>query len=162
MGVMNVLGRWSSSLLVFLVFSSHIATAGGSIGEHVTVLSSSDAPGRLSKTRVATCLLQLMRQWDLRENNLPDLVVYHVSKKAAAAAHVTGDVSARKNSSKHGEREYFFEIWLVGEPKPDKYIVALENVLESHFGFPVTDQKRKEVMARVFRMQDAIVEVQGK
>ena len=138
-----------------------MAVAGGSIAEHVTVLSSPDAPGSISKKRVASCLRELLRQWDLRENNLPDMVIYHVSKKAAATAHVTGDVSARKNSATSDVGGYF-EIWLVGEPKPDKYILALENVLERHFGLQITDQKRKEVMARVFRMQDAIVEVQGK
>ncbi len=157
-----VWGKWSSLLFLFLLFSSHLAAAGGSINEHITVLSSSDAPGTITKTRVASCLRELMRQWDLRENDVPDLVVYHVSKKAAAAAHVKGEVAARKNSSKWGQSEYFFEIWVVGEPKLDKYIIALENVLENHFGFQVTEQKRKEVIARVFRMQDAIVEVQGK
>jgi hypothetical protein len=155
-------GKCSLSLIFsFVLLASGMVLAEGSLNEHVTVLSSPDAPGSLSKSRVTSCLRELMRQWDLRENELPDLVIYHVSKKAASTAHVKGDVSARKNSGPADGNAYF-EVWLVGEPRLDKYILALENILEIHFGLQASEQKRKDVMARVYRMQDAISEIQGK
>lgn len=148
-------------LLVFVWLLSAVGLASGSISEHVSVLSSSDAPGTISKARVTSCLRELLRQWNLRESNLPDVMIYHVSKKAAAMAHVKGDVSARNNRLP-SHTDAYFEIWVVGEPRPDKYIVALQNILEAHFGINPSEEKRNQILLRVFRMQDAIVEVQAK
>jgi hypothetical protein len=155
---LNKRGAAHALLLAIALLVAHFASA-EPVDEHLTILSSPDAPGTLTKSRMAGCLRQLLRQWDLRETNLPDMVVYHVSKKSANTAHVNSDVSARRNRGTTGQSEYF-EIWLVGDAKPEKYILALQNVLEAHFGFEVTEQKRKQVMARVFRMQEAVVEVQ--
>jgi hypothetical protein len=126
--------------------------------DRLTILSSPAAPGRVSKDQIATCLQQLVREWKLTDDVLPHVVVYHVSNRAASAAYVAENIAVRRNSGST-KSDTYFEVWLVGEPNIRGYVLALQNVLETHFDLKVSDHDRAVVMARVTRMQDATVDV---
>jgi hypothetical protein len=153
---------WTLVFGLLLGMGDHGFAQSKSIDSHLAVLSSPDAPGTLAKERIGTCLQQLLRQWKLSDKALPNIVVYHVSETAASAAYVNEQVAVRKNRAT-SPGESYFEIWLVGEPNIRAYVLALENVLESHFALTISDDERNAVMARVTRMQDATVSaVEGK
>ena len=122
------------------------------------MLSSPDIPHSLLKQRIGSCIDELLHQWKLSDNKLPNIVVFHASKKAAAAAYVTENVSVRKNRVVGGNTDYF-EVSIVGEPNVRNTIVALENILETHFDLQASDEQRKLIMARVIRVEDATVGV---
>jgi hypothetical protein len=127
------------------------------IETHLAVLSSPDVPSA-TKQRLTACLQQLLREWKLKEANLPNIVVFQVSKKTAVTAAVEKKVAVRKNSVP-GEATGYFELWLVGEPNAGAYVVAFENVLETHFELKPADKERDAVIARVIRRQTATVDV---
>ena len=151
---------WKSAILVAFIFlpASFLVAQGRALDEKVILLTSSDAPASLSKHQVISCFAQLAREWQVQERNLPKVVVFQVSKRAAETVHINDKLAVRKNS-RVGEEPEYFELWLVGTPDARPLVVALENVLESHFQLQITDQQRNTVMARVIRVQSATVNV---
>ena len=158
MGTMNECTR-ALFFAILLSFSHSLFGQGGPIDKQLVVLSSSDAPGVLTQRSVAVCLKQLAQEWKADERSLPKIVIIHVSKQAAQLVSINDKIAVRKNSKVGGETEYF-ELWIAGEPEIRAIVLALENVLESHFQMQVTDDQRKAVMARVVLVQDSTMEVQ--
>jgi len=75
------------------------------------------------------------------------------------AVSITNKIAVRQNRAVGQETDYF-EVWIVGDPDMRATVVALENVLEAHFRLEGSDEERNTMMSRVFRTQDAILEVQ--
>src|SRR3954468_5632403 len=83
---------------IFVLWVSTLVSAQShSIEDHVTVFSSSGVSQTVSKQRVVSCLQQLAHEWQLSENDLPNIVVFNASPKDAAAAYVFTKVSIRGN-----------------------------------------------------------------
>ena len=127
-------------------------------GAHISLLSSADAEGHLSLERLNSCYLQLAREWAVNSKALPNVVVMHVSKKAARGAMVDKKIDVRHN---HGMTagDGYYELWLVESPKLPDIVVALDNVIEAHFHLTPTEEQRKEVLARALRVQNATISV---
>jgi hypothetical protein len=132
---------------------------GGSSGtrDHVYVLSSSDAPGRLAAERMNSCLQEVTRQWKQDAKMLPMVVVFHVSRRVAKAAMVNENFAIRHKHSPNRSDSYY-EIWIV-EPKTEDYVLALEAIVEDRFQLRPTDPERAEVLLRLVRVQNATVSV---
>jgi len=146
------------SILVSIALLLLVSTlAMGQSERKVSLVASPDAPGSLSVHRLERCLEQLAHEWKLPEKDLPNVVVFHVSKKVADSAFVVDDVAVRRNHSGNTGGEYY-ELWLVGQPDR-KYVLGLQNVIEYHFGLKPTDDERATVVARVARIEDATVNV---
>jgi len=140
---------------IALLFLTATLCAGQS-DRKVALVNSPDAPGIITVDRLKQCFVELARQWDIPEKDLPNIVVFHVSKKTAETAFVTQETAVRRNM---GGSDAYYEVWLVG--KPDlKYVLAFQNVIEYHFTMHPSDQKRNEVVDRVARMEYATVSVQ--
>jgi hypothetical protein len=122
----------------------------------VVVLSSSDAPGRLSADKLKECLHQLAREWKQPEHHLPFVIVFHVSKRVAHAASVKDGLTVRFNRARNNEDSYY-EVWLVGEPKVAWYVLGFAELLEDHFQLKLTDEQRRDAVVRVARIQDATI-----
>ncbi len=123
----------------------------------LTIVASPDVPVVLSQERLSHCLKMLVRETKVQANKLPHIVVFQVSKKAARGAYITEDIAVRRNQAGRVS-EHYYEVWLVGEPKLN-YVVALENVLEDHFGLTFTEKERGEILTRIARAEDATVSV---
>ncbi len=144
---------------ILLVTPSFSFGQNGSLDGRVVLLTSSDAPGALTKQRVIACLKQLAHEWKIEERSLPKVVVVHVSNQTAAAMSINDKIAVRKNRVLGGETDYF-EVWIAGAPDLRATVRAFENVLESHLQLQVTDEQRNTVMARIVRIQDATIGVQ--
>jgi hypothetical protein len=143
----------SIALLFFLV-----TLCAGQSGRKVVVVASPDAPGVITGDKLTECFLRLAREWKIPQKDLPNIVVFHVSKKAAETAFVDRDTAIRRNTAGSDGSEYF-EVWLVGKPEL-KYVLALQNVLEYQFGLRPTEKQRNEVVDWVGRIEDATISVQ--
>lgn len=147
------------SLLAILLFAVTFSWAQSRA--KVALVNSADAPGVVSADRMTQCLSQLAREWNLPLKDLPNVLVFHVSKEVADTVSVREEVAVRRNSGRNPGEEYF-EVWLVG--KADyKYVLALQTVLEYHFHFAPSDEERDRIVSRVGRAQTYTVDVnQGK
>jgi len=126
--------------------------------DHLVLLSSPDALGSVSLERLNSCLLELAEQWKLDPHSLPRITGMHASKKAARVAAVNSSLAIRRNSSSD-TGDIYYELWLVDAPKLDDYLVGLENILEQHYNLQPTDEKRKEVLQRAARVENATVSI---
>jgi len=123
---------------------------------HVTLLTSPDAPGRVTPEQLNRCVLQLAEQWKIKESALPKIVVFHVSQVVARHVSLSGRINIRRNRS-NDQADSYYEVWLVGDISSQSVVLAIENVLENYFGLHVSDQQRVEVVTRVSRFQDATI-----
>lgn len=125
-------------------------------GPDIVMVSSADAAGSVSMDRVNSCLHQLVREWKQDEKELPNIVVFHVSRKAGRAAGVLDRFAVRLNRSpEHGD--LYYEVWFVDEPSVNEYVVAIENVIESHFHLSPTETQRQQAMKRTAMVQSATI-----
>ncbi len=147
--------KWILGSIVVFLLATTLAVAQSE--QKVSLVASRDAPGSLSVHRLERCLEHLAREWKVPVKELPHVVVFHVSRKVADSAFVLDDVAVRRNRSGNSGEEYY-ELWLVGQPDR-KYVLALQNVIEYHFGLKPTDDERATVVARVARIEDATVNV---
>lgn len=156
----GIVKRPACTLLLALLLSPSILLGGRSrhVEEHLIILNSSDATGSIAPQRVSSCLQQLVQEWKLDEQTLPRIMLIHASKQAATKVQVKEEIAVRKNGVR-GEPTEYFEIWIVGEPKLRSIVIALQNVLESHYALHVTSEQRKAVIDRVIRLQDATIDV---
>ncbi len=153
--------RFSRTLVIalFLCSPGLLLGQGTSVEEQLILLTSSDAPGTITTKRLTACLQQLVHEWKLDRKNLPKLMFIHTSQKMATKVQINERIAVRKNGVPGRATEYF-EVWIVGEPQLRGIVVALENVLESHYQMHISNEQRNTVMARVVRLQDATIDVQ--
>jgi len=123
----------------------------------VALVASHDAPGALSAERLNRCLYRLAREWNLPEDKLPHIVVFHVSKRVADTAFIDDTLAVRRSANQRSGAEYY-EVWLVGSPE-GKYELGLQNVLEYHFQLTPTDEQRTKILAKVERQEEDVFDV---
>ncbi len=126
---------------------------------NIIVVKSVDAPGDVVPDRISECLTGLAKRLNVDVKALPYILVLHVSKGAAAAAGLK-DNAIRHNNSNLGEDSDYYEMWIVGEPKVNDYVLAAENILEHHFKLKVSDVERSNIMKHVRAEMNATVDVQ--
>lgn len=148
------------SLLLF-VSTSALSQNSNLADNQVVLLSSGDVPGEISSERLQSCLFQLAHEWKVPETSLPRIVVVHASTKAAKTAGVSNPVALRHNQPTAGDNSYY-EVWLVGYATTEKYVSALEYVMEDYFHLNASESSRQEVTQRVARMLNATVSVSGR
>ena len=146
--------RFFRTLVIVLVA---VSLSTGQPQPKISLVVSPGAPGTISVTRLTHCFDQLAREWKVPVEELPHVVVFHVSRAVADTAFISEDVAIRRNTSGRSGEAYY-EVWLVGEPRFN-YVVGLQNVIEYHFNLKPTTEERTAVVVRVARMEDAIVSV---
>lgn len=147
--------KWILLTLVLVISAAALCTAQSY--SRLSVVSSPDVPETLSADRLSRCLLQLATEWRLPPEQLPNILVFHVSHSTSKTAFVMQDFMVRKNSGENPEE--YYEVWIVGSPGL-KYVFALQFVLEDHFRFQPNEAEREGVLARVRRMERATISVQ--
>jgi len=125
--------------------------------ENLWVITSPDERRTPTSEHLRQCLTQLAQEWKVPIENLPPILIFHVSSNVAETADVRGTLVLRKNSFQ--QQQWYFEIWIVGDQPLMQYILALQNVLEHTFHLAPRDEQRQEVLTRVGRVQNAIIDV---
>jgi hypothetical protein len=147
------------ALIVLLAPSSLFSQSNQKNGPGgLIVVSSADAPGKLSAHRLTSCLRQLIRRWKQDERNLPTIVVFHVSRRNAKMANVGTHTGVRRNHAADSS-DLYYEIWFVDKATVDQYVLALENVVEDHYHLSPTDEERKEAMTFTARVMNDTISV---
>src|SRR3954468_2625389 len=148
-------------IVLFFLFLTSLAVGQSNSsfsGGHLTLLHSSDNKHFLTEKRLKECRDKLVSEWKLNKNDLPNILVFQVSKNAARAALVNEKVALRQNFSRKDGKGYF-ELWINDEANLRAVIVGLQTILESHFSLQIADDQRRTVMNRVFLLEEGTIDV---
>ncbi len=118
------------------------------VSGRLTLVESADAPGHIEEARLARVYWDLIHEQKLPLRQLPAVLVFHVSRKAAATVGLSA-TALRTDQCKQGTQEGYYQLWLVGEPLTADYVLALQTVLEYEFGLQYPDKDRKALLTRV-------------
>jgi hypothetical protein len=121
---------------------------------NLVFLESSDAQGKLPRSKLVSSMSELVRQMKLAGKKLPRLLVVHVSSQDA------NTVGVRQNAMRHNTGDLYdeyYELWIIGDAHPAEYTAAFEQMLERHFSLEMTEAERKRVITHVVRYLDATV-----
>ena len=118
------------------------------VSGRLTLVESADAPGHIEEVRLARVYWDLIREQKLSPKRLPAVLVFHVSRKAAASVGLSA-TALRTDQCKQGMQEGYYQLWLVGEPLTADYVLALQTVLEHEFGLQYPDKERNALLTRV-------------
>jgi len=110
----------------------------------VVVMDTADAPGAVDRLKLTASLELTAAELHESVRDLPSIVVFHLSK--AAAAQVGRSVSSTVCST--GSTTYY-EWWIIGEPSNLTYSFMAENTLEDHFKLKVEDSERGRILRAV-------------
>ena len=122
----------------------------------IILFSSSDSASSVSAERLNSCFHQLAHEWKVNEKSLPQVIVFQASKRAAHTALVNKKVEVRHNRSADHTDDYY-EVWLVESTSNEDFVLALSNVIEDHFQLKPTDDERRQILARMSRVQNATI-----
>lgn len=129
-------------------------------GPEILILSAPDAPGRISAERIATCVRLIAEDLKVSHQDLPRILVLHVSRKTGVAAGVN-HTTVRRNYDPHSDQTLYYELWIVGEPSDVDYSVAAFNILENRLGQKVEEKQRLAIMQRALRFLQSTVSAYG-
>jgi hypothetical protein len=129
-------------------------------GPEILILSAPDAPGKISADRIATCLRLIAEDLKVDRQDLPRIVVMHVSRKTGVAAGVN-HTTVRRNYDAHSDHTLYYEFWIVGEPTDVDYSVGAFNILENRLGQKVEEKQRLAIMQRALRFLQSTVSAYG-
>src|SRR3954466_517460 len=101
-----------AGLHTLLLIALALGQAQAASNEAITLVSSKDAKGLISAERLKTCLKKLLHEWKLDNDQAPQILVLHVSKRAARAALVNEEYKIRRNWSSDHKNSYY-EVWIV-------------------------------------------------
>jgi hypothetical protein len=107
-------------------------------------MDTADAPGTVDRLKLTASLELTAAELHESVRDLPSIVVFHLSK--AAAAQVGRSVSFTVCSM--GSTTYY-EWWIIGEPSNLTYSFMAENTLEDHFKLKVEDSERGRILRAV-------------
>jgi hypothetical protein len=119
----------------------------------VVVMDTADAPGMVDRLKLAASLELTAAELHVSVRDLPSIVVFHLSK--AAAAEVGRSVSSTVCST--GSTTYY-EWWIIGEPSNLIYSFMAENTLEDHFKLNVEDSERGRILRAVLSSLDMTID----
>src|SRR6516164_6475574 len=115
-------------------------------------MDTADAPGTVDRLKLSASLELTAAELHVSVHDLPSLVVFHLSK--AAAAQVARSVSSTVCIT--GSTTYY-EWWIIGEPSNLTYSFMAENTLEDHFKLKVDDSARGRILRTVRSRLDMTV-----
>lgn len=118
------------------------------VSSRITLVESADAPGHIGEDRLARVYWDLIRDQKLSLKQLPSVLVFHVSRKAAASVGLS-TTALRTDQCKQGAQEGYYQLWLVGEPLTTDYVLGLQTALEHEFGLQYPDKERTALLTRV-------------
>jgi len=110
----------------------------------VVVMDSADAPGTVDRLRLTAILELTAAELHVSVRDLPSIVVFHLSKDAAAKLGLA--VSSTVCSTGSTTR---YELWIIGEPSDLTYSYMAENILEDHFKLKVENSERARILRTV-------------
>jgi hypothetical protein len=110
----------------------------------VVVLNTADAPGTVDRLKLTASLELTAAELHVTVHDLPSIVVFHLSK--VAAAQLGRAVSSTVCSM--GSPTYY-EWWIIGEPSDLTYSYMAENTLENHFKLKVEATERGRILRTV-------------
>lgn len=119
--------------------------------ENIAVVATPDAPGCLSHLEFTSCFWSLTCLMSLPIQDLPRILVLHVSETAAQIFDVDGPGVIRHNRTDAPEAEQYYELWIVGQPHISEYAAAVMAVLEDHFSLAMSSEDREHAIASVVR-----------
>lgn len=122
----------------------------------VVVMDTADAPGGVDRLRVTASLELTAAELHGSLHDLPSIVVFHLSK--AAAAQLGRVVSSTVCST--GSTTYY-EWWIIGEPSDLTYSYMAENTLEDHFKLKVENSERGRILRAVLSRLDMTVDAKA-
>lgn len=146
--------------LTLLMSLSSSALPPDAIMQKITVLNAPDAPGTVSRERLATCMWLIAQDLKMESQELPHILVMHVTAKDAASAGVTETAVRHNSGAKVGAKGYY-EFWIVGEPTAVEYSAAIYNILENRTGTRREDKERVSIMRRALRYLQATISAVG-
>jgi hypothetical protein len=117
--------------------------------EQVTVLASSDAQGSVSPIKFSSCISTMARLLELSEKPLPRILVIHVSTEVAAHFGVDSPGIIRHNRSNTSDLLSYYELWIVSEPDPCMYGIAILEIFEDYFPIHFSPDERTRALASV-------------
>jgi hypothetical protein len=118
----------------------------------LVVMDTADAPGTVDRLKLSASLELTAAELHVSVHDLPSIVVFHLSK--AAAAQVARSVSSTVCIT--GSTTYY-EWWIIGEPSNLTYSFMAENTLEDHFKLKVDDSARGRILRTVRSRLDMTV-----
>lgn len=122
----------------------------------VVVLNTADAPGTVDRLKLTASLELTAAELHVTMHDLPSIVVFHLSK--VAAARLGRAVSSTVCSA--GSTTYY-EWWIIGEPSNLTYSYMAENSLEDHFKLKVKDSERGRIVRTVLSRLDMTVDARA-
>jgi hypothetical protein len=122
----------------------------------LVVMDTADAPGSVDRLRVTASLELTAAELHGSLHDLPSIVVFHLSK--AAAAQLGRAVSSTVCST--GSTTYY-EWWIIGEPSNLTYSYMAENTLEDHFKLKVENSERGRILQAVLSRLDMTVDAKA-
>ncbi len=127
--------------------------------QRVGMLESADAPGHIERERLARTLWLLMREQNLDLQQVPRIMVFHVSKMVAGIVGINGSIGRTARHEQTGK--IYYQLWLVGEPKSADYITGLQMILQHAFSLQQTPKELEQVLSRVTTMDAATVDAKS-
>jgi hypothetical protein len=122
----------------------------------VVVLNTADAPGTVDRLKLTASLELTAAELHVTVHDLPSIVVFHLSK--VAAAQLGRAVSSTVCST--GSTTYY-EWWIIGEPSDLTYSYMAENTLENHFKLKVEATERGRILRTVLSRLDMTVDAKA-
>jgi hypothetical protein len=110
----------------------------------LVVMDTADAPGTVDGLRLMATLELTAAELNVSVHDLPSIVVFHLSKAAAAKLGLA--VSSTVCSTGSTTR---YELWIIGEPSDLTYSFMAENILEDHFKLKVEGSERARILRTV-------------
>lgn len=138
-------------VVTFAVLMAAPAAAQGvpsEVSGRITLVESADAPGHIGEDRLARVYWDLIREQKLSLKQLPAVLVFHVSRKAAASVGLVAS-GLRTDKREQGVEEGYYQLWLVGEPVTADYVLSLQTALEHEFGLQYAEKERQALLMRV-------------
>ncbi len=125
------------------------------VRQKVKVINSTEAKGSVDADRLQECFWLLLQQQGLSDQELPNIVVVHVSRSEAAAAGVRDNVV--RWESVNGSPRKYYQLWLIDECDVAHYVVAFQTIITTAFALSTSDQEQDAVRLRVLRTLNATI-----
>lgn len=108
-------------------------------------METADAPGVIDRRKLTESLKLTGAELNVDECDLPTIIVFHLSKVAAAKLHLTGSFTAINRTDSTTR----YEMWIIGEPSDYVYSGMAENIVVRHFQWKVKDSERTRIVQSV-------------
>src|SRR5512143_136722 len=120
-------------------------------------ISSPDAAGSVDCNQLRQCFSLLTQRLKLPQQALPHIVVIHASNQVAHAADVHASC-VRRNAARDSK---YYELWIVGPPKPSEYVRLFDTILEQHYNLRLSEEEKRAAGLFVQRLMSNTISAKG-